>query len=281
MKKIILGLLVTFFAVVACTRSSTYQPQGFRKLSEAELVERARARNLVTEKTVIKDSLGNTIPREQLEKMDPEAFFGDQYVNANNEVAEVVLRRATAQDSVLVKKIEQAYEEGYPMAIVNVDCSQVRDMLERVYESDQASRKNGGVDAAVDKANQQIVASIIEHCGFPSMEEHGHKSVEAAFLVIQHADKRLREKYYPFIKASADRGDIPWSEVALMEDRVLTDRGEKQKYGSQVHKEDGSDAWILYPIQDPANVDKRRAEVSLGPLADYLKQFGIKYKTQE
>lgn len=280
MKKSVLVLLITFSSLGACTQGSTFQPAGYRKLSDVELIERARARNLVTENTIFRDSLGNVLSREEIGKMNHIGFFGDQYVDSNNVVAEVVLRRATAQDIALARKIEEAFEEGYPMEIVNVNCSNVRGILEGVYDSDQGTRAKGEHNPEIDKENQQVVASIIEHCGFPKVEEHGYKSVQAAFVVIQHADKRIREKYYPMIVESAGRGDIPRSEVALMEDRILMDRGEKQKYGSQVRKEYGSDEWILYPIQDPENVDKRRAEVGLGPLDDYLKHFGIIYNTE-
>ena len=87
------------------------------------------------------------------------------------------------------------------------------------------------------------------------------------------------KKYFPLIKKSADRGDLSWSTVALMEDRMLMDIGEKQKYGSQVQKANGSDKWTLYPIQDPKNVNKRRAKIGLEPIEDYLRRFGIEYET--
>jgi hypothetical protein len=34
----------------------------------------------------------------------------------------------------------------------------------------------------------------------------------------------------------------------------------------------------LEPIEDESNVDERRAKMGLGPLADYLKRFGIEYR---
>jgi hypothetical protein len=48
------------------------------------------------------------------------------------------------------------------------------------------------------------VVSIIEKCGFHSVKEYGYGSVEAGFLMIQHAGKNLREKYFPLIERSAD-----------------------------------------------------------------------------
>lgn len=279
MNKVGLVLIVFLIVIVSCGKNPNYTPQGLRKLSDTELIERARARNHLSENIVFKDSMGNIILRDELRKINREESFGDQYVNSDNEVVEVVIRRATNQDKVLIEKIKQAFEEGEPISIIDIDCSEIQEILETVYDTDQGNRQGGsGGNAETDKDNQQIVVSTIENCGFPTVDAHGNKSVEAVFLVIQHAPKSLREKYFPLIKKSADQGDLSWSTVALMEDRMLMDRGEKQKYGSQVQKNNGSDNWALYPIEDPQNVNKRRAEVGLGPIEEYLKHFDIDYK---
>jgi hypothetical protein len=283
MKKAVVILIVCLFCLVSCNKSSNYKPQGLRKLSNTEIIEHVKARNYITENTVFRDSLGNIIARDELNKMNLEELelFGDQYVNADNKIVEVVLRKATHEDKLLIEKLKEGFviEEDQPVTLIDIDCSNMSKILEKVYQVDQDNRKGGSVaNTDIDKENQQIVVSAIEKCGFPSVEKHGKKSVEAVFFVIQHAGKSLREKYFAQIKKSADQGDLQWSQVALMEDRMLKDRGEKQKYGSQVQKKQGSDKWSLYPIEDPQNVNKRRAQVGLGPIEEYLKHFGIDYK---
>lgn len=284
MNKIALILIVSLFSMVSCNKSSNYKPQGLRKLSNTEIIEHVKARNYITDNTVFRDSLGNIISRDELNRMNLEEleFFGDQYVNADNKIVEVVLRKATHEDKLLIEKLKEGFviEEDQPVTIIDIDCSKMDKILEKVYQVDQDNRKGGSVaNTNIDKENQQIVVSTIEKCGFPSVEKHGNRSVEAVFFVIQHAGKSLREKYFAQIKKSADQGDLQWSKVALMEDRMLMDRGEKQKYGSQVQKKNGSDKWNLYPIEDPQNVNKRRAQVGLGPIEEYLKHFGIDYNT--
>jgi transposase len=49
-------------------------------------------------------------------------------------------------------------------------------------------------------------------------------------------------------------------------------------YGSQLFEVQGGDGMRLEPIEDEANVDERRAKMGLGPLAEYLKRFGIEYR---
>ena len=63
-----------------------------------------------------------------------------------------------------------------------------------------------------------------------------------------------------------------------MEDRMLMDKGEKQKYGSQLRMDNESGEWELWPIEDPEKVNNRRAEVGLEPIEEYVRHFGIEYK---
>lgn len=280
MKATLIILLVSLVSLVSCNKSNNYQPQGLKKLSHSEIYDRIKAGKPMAGKVIYKDTLGNIISTDDLYKMNEEEVFGDMYVNADNEVAEIVMRKATAEDKVFIAKIQRAFEEDEPVTLIDIDCSKIQQILEGVYENDQKTRQGGGMgDTDIDKKNQQIVVSIIENCGFPKSEKHGRKSVEAVFFVIQHAGRSLREKYFLQIEESAERGDLERGQVALMEDRILMDRGEKQKYGSQVQKINGSADWTLYPIEDPQNVNKRRAEVGLGPIEEYLEHFGIDYKT--
>jgi hypothetical protein len=47
--------------------------------------------------------------------------------------------------------------------------------------------------------------------------------------------------------------------------------GKKQIYGTQFTSQDGQ--WQPRPLEDAANVDVRRAEVGLPPLAEYARQL--------
>jgi hypothetical protein len=54
-------------------------------------------------------------------------------------------------------------------------------------------------------------------------------------------------------------------------DRVRLGKGEKQIYGTQVDVVSGKA--VVKPVVDPKNLDARRAEMFMGPEADYLKLF--------
>jgi hypothetical protein len=70
---------------------------------------------------------------------------------------------------------------------------------------------------------------------------------------------------------------------ALLVDRVRVGDGKPQIYGTQARPlEDwkGHDP-VLFPIEDAVHVDRRRAEVGLMPLNDYLKGLREMYFPSE
>lgn len=96
-------------------------------------------------------------------------------------------------------------------------------------------------------------------------------------MVIQHADSITQEKYLPLMRNAVKQNKALANQLAMLEDRVLLRRGLKQIYGTQVFWDDAGKKWVLSPIEDQKDVDKKRAQVELPPIKDYLKYFGIDY----
>ncbi|MEX2232547.1 MAG: DUF6624 domain-containing protein [Cyclobacteriaceae bacterium] len=163
------------------------------------------------------------------------------------------------------------------MSLIEVNCDEVKGLLEKILDIDQRNRtEDTQINYDIDRDNQIKVISIIEKCGWPTKEKVGEKGMESVFLVIQHASKKIRATYFPLIKQSAEKGDLKLGAVALMEDRMLMENGQKQKYGSQLVRT-GDGPLTLYPIEDPENINKRRAAMGLGSIEEYLKHFGLEY----
>ena len=274
-----IALITVFSFVIGCHgQNDIYRPKNLRKITADELIARARKRSVFNiDKITIKDSLGNEIKKEETAKLDHNLFFADYYADRNGDIVEVVIRKATQPDRELIKRINEAMEEGEEIVLVDIPCDNARFVLEQIHDIDQQNRTNNKeIDPNIDRDNQSRVVSIIEKCGFPTKEKVGQKGMESVFLVIQHGTKKLRAKYFSFIKMSAEKGELNLGAVALMEDRMLMENGVKQKYGSQVVK-NVSGRWTLYPIEDPQNVNKRRASMGLNTIEEYLKNFDIEY----
>ena len=126
-----------------------------------------------------------------------------------------------------------------------------------------------------DSINRGIVTGVLEKYGWLGKKEVGWTGSKAIFLVVQHAPLFVQEKYLPMMREAVKAGNALGSDLALLEDRVLTRNGKKQIYGSQVTRDTTTNEVHFCPIEDVDNVDHRRALVGLGPLSEYANHFGI------
>ena len=58
-------------------------------------------------------------------------------------------------------------------------------------------------------------------------------------------------------------------------------QGKRQIYGSQIGRDQETGDFYVSPLIDPENVDKRRAEVGLGPLADYVGHWDMTWDIEK
>jgi hypothetical protein len=83
------------------------------------------------------------------------------------------------------------------------------------------------------------------------------------------------------MREAVKKGNAEKSALALLEDRVALREGRKQIYGSQIGTNKETGEYYVSPLDDPDNVDKRRAGMGLGPLAEYVKQWNITWSVEE
>lgn len=124
-----------------------------------------------------------------------------------------------------------------------------------------------------DREHLSRLRIIVENIGWPTKNLVGEAASNYAFLILQHGDLPIQKKYFPLLEASAKRGEASLGHVALMQDRILVSEGKEQLYGTQFHAFNG-EKFRLYPIVDPKNVNKRRAQMGLGTLEEYMKIIG-------
>jgi hypothetical protein len=129
-----------------------------------------------------------------------------------------------------------------------------------------------------DRKNMNRLEEIIKKHGWPGKSLVGADGSLAAFLILQHADVAYQKKYFNLLKEAVGKHEAKPSFAAYLEDRILMRDGKKQIYGTQIRTNEVTKKLELYPIEDEANVDKRRASVGLEPLAQYLRHFGLEYK---
>lgn len=132
-----------------------------------------------------------------------------------------------------------------------------------------------------DSANLNKVTEILDSHGWVGAEKVGGQANQTLFLVIQHADLATQQKYLPMMRTAVNEKRANGSALALLEDRVALGEGRRQVYGSQIARDNDSQKHFVLPLDDPDNVDKRRAAVGLGPLAEYVLRWDIIWDIEE
>lgn len=172
-------------------------------------------------------------------------------------------------------------------------------MLDTIFEDDQKYRreiaeieKKYGWESDEMQAQWKIISEkdslnlikiekILEERGWLGPEIIGRRGGQTLFLVIQHADIEVQEKYLPMMREAVQKGNANAGSLALLEDRVALRQGKKQIYGSQIGRDPDTGEYYVLPLEDPDNVDKRRAEVGLGTMQSYVSNWGMTWNVEE
>ena len=131
-----------------------------------------------------------------------------------------------------------------------------------------------------DSINILKVSSILDTYGWLGADIVGNQGNLALFLAVQHTSLKTQEKYLPLMREAVNKGNANGRDLALLEDRVAMRQEKKQVYGTQIRM-DKDGGYFLFPIEDPDNVDKRRALVGLEPLADYLSNWKLTWNIEQ
>jgi len=151
---------------------------------------------------------------------------------------------------------------------------------------DQASDQFGDEQALFELDEQQQkmhlehmnkLEDVISSTGWVSSEKYGKTASEQAISIIKNAPAERLGPHLDMLLKAAQTGDANPADIAYVHDKLLMHSGKKQLYGTQIAFNEKKGINDVYPIEDEANVDERRAKVGLGPLADALKKMGIKY----
>lgn len=182
-----------------------------------------------------------------------------------------------------------------PPAIAEMTHEQLGQLLDSIFVEDQQYR--GQLDSVAatygqdseewqqllgkmftaDESNAKIVAEILDTHGWLSTDEVGLTANRTLFLVIQHANHELQEKYLPMMRQAVEDGNADASRLALLEDRIALGNGQPQIYGSQIGTDQETGKAFVFPMINPDSVNIRRASVGLGSIEEYAAYFDIEW----
>jgi hypothetical protein len=129
----------------------------------------------------------------------------------------------------------------------------------------------------IDAENTAWIKPLMKQHGWLGKSLVGVDGATAAFVLVQHTqDAEFRKSSLELLQKAVKEGEARGDQLALLTDRFLISEGKPQRYGTQTRvTKDGK--FEVPPIEDEANVDKRRAEVGLGPLAEYIERMRQTY----
>lgn len=122
----------------------------------------------------------------------------------------------------------------------------------------------------VDQEHLPRLKNIIYEFGWPGFQLVGGEGTDCMWLLVQHCDQDIefQKRCLALLEESVRKEDAPKKHLAYLTDRILIHEEQSQIYGTQVQVIDGQ--VIPFPLQVPAELDKRREEMGLESFEEYL-----------
>lgn len=186
---------------------------------------------------------------KEFEKLKPHTEWG-KIVEKCQQFNDVYIAKLNIplRDSLLeMRRIDNSYQEKFDSVLSTKDSVAI-----------QAFKKEW--KATVTK-NDLTLSKIIDTYEWPTAELVGNDASDATFFLAQHSlDLDLQKKALVLFKQIEGDNINQLTLIAYLEDRVLINSGQKQLYGTQF--KNGK----LHPVDDPDNLNKRRAQIGLEPI---------------
>lgn len=154
---------------------------------------------------------------------------------------------------------------------MKIEDQKVREIYLNLGVKDRTPEKFKELVSPIDQKNIKRLEEIVNEIGLPTISKVGKDASYAAWLIAQHAPLSFMKRYLKLQEENLN--DIDPKNYAYLKDRVLIRHGELQEFGTQYQVINGANR--LHQLKDPENVDKKRAEVGLEPLCDYLAKNNV------
>jgi hypothetical protein len=124
------------------------------------------------------------------------------------------------------------------------------------------------------KRNYLHLKKIIAEHGFPSYELVGKSSSHNFWLMVQHCDfdVKFQKQVLKLMLKEVKKQNASAQAYAFLVDRVRRNSKEPQLYGTQIVVNDVNKGYELQPVEKPEELDKRRQQIGLPPINEYLEK---------
>lgn len=153
-----------------------------------------------------------------------------------------------------------------------------QELMQEYVRSEQKKQSSTKRLREQNEKNTAKLCQTIRDFGWPTSSLIEEGGVEAAFYLLKtSAPFEMQRDLLPVIIAATKKDEVQKAEFAGLLDRLRISVGMKQIFGTQAVNVKGF--LVVYPIEDEAHVNERRAEFGLQPLADQLRNLERQYQT--
>lgn len=127
----------------------------------------------------------------------------------------------------------------------------------------------------LDASSQKYLSRLLETYDWIDRKRFGKKVSDRAWLLAQHADNDpgFQVMVLGRMEAYLETKGVSRENYAFLWDRVAVNTGQLQRYGTQPDWNCVDGKMQLQPMEDPLNVDERRSQMGMGPVAKSLERM--------
>lgn len=132
----------------------------------------------------------------------------------------------------------------------------------------------GGAACAEDRENTEWLKKDLRENGWPKISQFGPVADRQAWLLVQHADQDVafQREVLGLLEGLVAAKETSPRNYGMLWDRVATAENRLQRYGTQGRCV-GPGKWTAYEVEDPANLEARRASLGFPTMAEYATGF--------
>jgi hypothetical protein len=170
-------------------------------------------------------------------------------------------------DTLLIQKIDSMFKDDQFWRKENAKAGSKESSK---YDEETIQRKW----AEADSINEIKAKIIIKKYGYPGFNLVGETS-NNFWAIVQHCDDDIpfQEHVLALMKIEVAKNNAGKEEYALLTDRVLVNKKQKQIYGTQIHIDPKTHKASPFSLKYPKKVNALRKKMGLGTEEEYLKNF--------
>lgn len=158
--------------------------------------------------------------------------------------------------------------------------TRIKKDLAEMKRRDDEMRKNKetGFNDSVIEENTNKLQEIVAEIGWPTISLVGREAAKLALDIVQHVtpNSEFHNHCLKLMKACSN-GEVEKSWIAHFEDRIRTNNGKPQLYGTEF-RQNAEGQFEPFPIEDIEQLDERRRSMdmeSFGSFVKKLKEQGV------